>query len=99
MPSGLEMRARTIVVAVAFLALGHAASFLGAGPHDDDFIVYRYARNLVEGNGLVYHAGERIEGYSAPLWVFLEAGAIALRVDPVVASLVTGMLAAFVAAW
>ncbi len=93
------MRARTIVVAVALLALVHAASFLGAGPHDDDFIVYRYARNLVEGRGLVFQPGERVEGYSAPLWVLLEAGAIALRLDPVVASLVCGVLATFVAAW
>lgn len=35
---------------------------------DDAFISYRYALNLVEGHGLVYNAGERVEGYSNFLW-------------------------------
>ena len=56
------------------LGLGHLLLFLGAGPVDDDFICYRYARNLVRGDGLVYQAGERVEGFTNPLWVLLHAG-------------------------
>ena len=33
---------------------------------DDAFISFRYARNLVEGHGLVYNPGERVEGYTNP---------------------------------
>jgi len=40
---------------------------------DDSFISFRYAKNLVEGHGLVYNIGERVEGYSNFLWVMLLA--------------------------
>ena len=42
---------------------------------DDAFISFRYARNLLEGQGLVFNVGERVEGYSNFLWT-LELAAI-----------------------
>ena len=42
---------------------------------DDAFISFRYARNLLEGHGLVYNVGERVEGYSNFLWT-LELAAV-----------------------
>ena len=42
---------------------------------DDAFISFRYARNLLEGQGLVFNPGEYVEGYSNFLWV-LELAAI-----------------------
>ena len=42
---------------------------------DDAFISFRYALNLVEGHGLVFNAGERVEGYTNFLWV-LELAAL-----------------------
>ncbi len=36
---------------------------------DDAFISFRYVRNLVEGRGLVFNPGERVEGYTNLLWV------------------------------
>lgn len=39
--------------------------------HDDAYISYRYARNLSQGHGLVFNPGERVEGYSAFLYVLL----------------------------
>ena len=42
---------------------------------DDAFISFRYARNLLEGHGLVWNPGERVEGYSNFLWI-LELAAI-----------------------
>ena len=50
---------------------------------DDAFISFRYARNLLEGHGLVFNPGERVEGYSNFLWV-LELAAVwrALGVPP-----------------
>ncbi len=35
---------------------------------DDAFINFRYVRNLLEGHGLVFNPGERVEGYSNFLW-------------------------------
>ncbi|MXX76578.1 MAG: hypothetical protein F4210_11855 [Holophagales bacterium] len=51
------------LVVLAWLA--SAAWFLC----DDAFISFRYARNLVEGQGLVFNPGERVEGYTNFLWV------------------------------
>jgi hypothetical protein len=36
---------------------------------DDAMISMRYAYNLAHGNGLVWNVGERVEGFTNPLWV------------------------------
>lgn len=41
---------------------------------DDAFISFRYARNLIDGLGLVFNPGEWVEGYTNFLWVILMAG-------------------------
>ena len=49
---------------------------------DDAFISFRYVRNLIEGHGLVFNPGERVEGYTNFLWVLELAalwGALGLR--------------------
>lgn len=40
---------------------------------DDAYITFRYARNLAEGNGLVYNPGEPVLGTSTPLFTLLLA--------------------------
>jgi len=40
---------------------------------DDGMISMRYAKNLVAGNGLVMNPGERVEGYTNPLWTIYMA--------------------------
>jgi len=45
---------------------------------DDVFISLRYAVNASQGEGLVYNAGEYVEGYSNFLWVMLLAAAALL---------------------
>lgn len=42
--------------------------------YDDAFISFRYAKNLLAGNGLVFNIGERVEGYTNFLWTMLLAG-------------------------
>ncbi len=50
---------------------------------DDANIFFVYARNLVQGHGLVYSVGgERVEGYSSPLWLAVCAAARAILVTP-----------------
>ena len=48
---------------------------------EDQLIVLRYARNLVEGNGLVYNPGERIQGFTTPLFTLLSTVAVAIGGD------------------
>ncbi len=51
-------------------------------PHlDDAYISYRYARNLVEGAGLVYNPGEYVEGFTNLLWTLLVAAGLALGLE------------------
>jgi arabinofuranosyltransferase len=38
---------------------------------DDAYVSFRYARNAVRGEGLVYNPGERVEGYTNFLWTAL----------------------------
>ena len=48
---------------------------------EDQLIVLRYARNLIEGNGLVYNPGERIQGFTTPLFTLLSTVAVAIGGD------------------
>lgn len=38
---------------------------------DDAYISFRVIRNVLEGNGLVWNIGERVQVYTHPLWVLL----------------------------
>lgn len=61
---------------------------------DDAYISYRYAKNLARGLGLVYNAGERIEGYTNFLWTLILAGGIRIGLDPDIVAKVLGGLSA-----
>lgn len=64
---------------------------------DDTFISLRYARNLVDGRGLVYNVAERVEGYSNFSWVLLQSLLLKLGL-PVIAVLKSiGIVAGIVA--
>ena len=72
-----------------FLAVSIAA-VLGGVVHawwlrwitDDAWISFRYAERLVQGLGLTFNDGERVEGYSNFLWTIGCAAGIALGVPP-----------------
>jgi putative phosphotransacetylase len=67
---------------VLLLAAGCWAWWQQAAAFDDAYITYRYAENWVAGHGLVFDpGGERVEGYSNPLWLAFSAAAIALGFD------------------
>ena len=76
-PSAAQQGFRTIYLLLSLpwlVLLGyltHVTWFLT----DDAFISFRYARNLLEGRGLVFNPGEYVEGYSNFLWV-LELAAL-----------------------
>lgn len=59
---------------------------------DDAFISFRYAKNLVEGHGLVFNVGEKVEGYTNFLWTLLMALMIFLKQDPGQASLILSLI-------
>ncbi len=73
-------RARALRIgAVALLSgVAVAAAAARASVVDDAYIALRYARSLLEGDGLVFNVGERVEGYTDLLWVLLVALGTAL---------------------
>lgn len=66
-----------IFVPVLGLALAITFGFWGFS-FDDNFITYRYASNVIDGEGLVFNPGERVLGTSAPGYALLLAGLAAL---------------------
>ncbi len=77
MDGALLRRAVWIGAALVF-ALGLARAWQLGWICDDAFISLRYAQNLVEGHGLVFNPGERVEGYTNLSWTLLLAAALAL---------------------
>lgn len=61
-----------LTVALAALVL----SILSCWPAEEDaFIYFRFALHAARGLGLVFNPGERVEGFSSPLWMLLLAAA------------------------
>lgn len=72
----LSKRERVHVYALVMLMVGSIAHFLAYAVFyiEDAGISIAYARNFVEGEGWVtYAGGERVEGFSNPLWTWLIA--------------------------
>ncbi len=90
----LAVVGRRRVIAPLMVLLGVVAGVVlaieRASVCDDAFVSFRYARNLLEGHGLVWNIGERVEGYTNFLWVMLTAavsGVIGLELPLVAVAL------------
>jgi hypothetical protein len=89
----MRLCSRPLVFAASLALFGILAWRFFDHSVDDAFISYRYARNLVEGHGLVFNPGERVEGYTNFLWVMLVAPFVALGIDPDLAAKALGLAA------
>lgn len=90
-PGGLKPWLGRVLLA-AVIAAGMLWAWQLKWVGDDAFISFRYARNLIEGHGLVFNPGERVEGYTNFLWTLLVAGSLALGSHPAQFSVVLGFL-------
>jgi hypothetical protein len=82
---GTDAGAHGVLLVASGLAAGALLLRLWPGPWpvDDAYITFRYARNLLEGAGLVYNAGEPVLGTSSPGFAFLLAlGGALTGLDP-----------------
>ncbi len=66
-------------------------------PVDDAYISFRYAANLLDGHGLVFNPGERVEGYTNFLWTMLMAACGLCGLNIVQAGMWSGVLFACIA--
>jgi hypothetical protein len=86
-------------VAVAWLAV--ALTMLARGePHEDAFILFKYARNLAGGSGIAYYpGGPHAEGATDFLWLLLVAAAARAHVGVAVGAALLNAAGVWVAAW
>ncbi len=73
---------------IAYAFIAYQFNFI----QDDAYISYRYVANFLNGDGLVYNIGERVEGFTNFGWVawLLLLGSIGL--DYIIASQIIGFL-------
>ena len=94
----LDARGRrhaSALVAIGLVFVAHTLIYTLISPFfiEDAGISFAYARNLVEGEGLVaYPGGERVEGYSNASWTFLIAALYAVGVPTWAGAKVLGAL-------
>lgn len=62
-----------VLIAVAVIGLIVHSFLFVRYTVDDAYISFRYARNLADGNGLVFNNGERVEGYTNFLWTIVHS--------------------------
>lgn len=102
--AGLEPRrarwplalAIALVIVAVLPAVRHASIVIDGHRYyyldDDQMISMRYARNLVDGMGLVWNAGDRLEGYTNLGWIFVMAAVHALHVPENLTSFVVELI-------
>ncbi|OGU73026.1 MAG: hypothetical protein A3H45_13210 [Ignavibacteria bacterium RIFCSPLOWO2_02_FULL_55_14] len=66
-------RIAVFVFGVLIVAAGSVEAWTRHWLGDDIFITFRYIDQWFVGNGLVYNVGERVEGYTHPLWLLVLA--------------------------
>jgi arabinofuranosyltransferase len=64
---------RFILTAIALLFFIVGAGFYWFYTVEDAFINFRYCENMLQGKGLVFNHGERVEGYTNFLWILVLA--------------------------
>jgi len=59
---------------------------------DDAFVSFRYADHMVQGHGLVWNLGERVEGMTNLLWTLMVGAGMSLGAEPVLLSQLLGIV-------
>jgi arabinofuranosyltransferase len=77
-----------ILPLIAFVIIALRLDFI----QDDAYITYRYVANYLNGDGLVFNIGERVEGFTNFGWVVYLLLLGALGIDFIFISKITGIL-------
>ncbi len=88
----VEQRRSAMPLLLCLACVGAGASFYLPFTNDDAFIFFRYARNLLDGTGLVYNRGDMVEGFTSPAWLLFIAAAGALGCDLLWAAKLSGIV-------
>jgi arabinofuranosyltransferase len=81
---------------IAFAWLSLSTAWLG----DDAYITLRTVANFLDGYGLVWNVGERVQSYTHPLWMMLLVAANALTGEPYYSTILLSVaISSAAAAW
>jgi arabinofuranosyltransferase len=83
------MKEKIILLLIIVLFVVHALSMNFT--QDDAFISYRYVKNFINGHGLVFNPGERVEGYTNFLWIIFLSIFVKFGLDIIVVSKILGV--------
>lgn len=72
-PRPAHTRQAFLIAGLAIVPLLLSLALRGLA-YDDAYITYRYAKNILTGNGFVYNMGEQVLGTTTPLYTLLLAG-------------------------
>jgi arabinofuranosyltransferase len=92
----------TYLLLACCILLAHQAFYyraLGSDAIDDAYISFRYAQNCLAGDGLVFNAGERVEGYTNFLWTIILALFMRLGLEPSPVAIGLGILFSLATLW
>ncbi len=78
-----------ILAAIIAIFIIHALSL--SFTQDDAFISYRYVKNYLDGVGLVYNPGERVEGYTNFFFIIILIFFSLFRLDFIIISKILGI--------
>ena len=82
-------------VAAGFALLGALVVLGHAWVTEDAFITFRYVSNTLQGHGPVFNVGERVQGFTHPLWFLLLTVGCCVYRDPVIVSAIVGVALTF----
>src|ERR1035437_1296858 len=80
------------LLAASILCLFACAISVRHSTWDDSYIIFHYVQNMVNGLGVVFNPGQRVEGYTGVLWIVVLAAGTRLTSDPIVLSKILGVL-------
>ena len=83
---------KSVLILLALLAIFVVHSLFLDFTQDDAFISFRYAKNFVDGDGLVFNPGERVEGYTNFFWILLLSLFLRLGFDIIIVSKILGVI-------
>lgn len=89
------MREKIILLLIIGIFVAHALSLNFT--QDDAYISYRYVKNFVNGQGLVFNPEERVEGYTNFLWIILLSIFTKFGLDIIVVSKILGIASGCIA--
>src|SRR6476620_9613889 len=98
-PAVLAYLNSTYVLGAVLLAFAVGVTFFvykDAWVSDDAVITFRYVDNFLHGHGASFNPGDRVQGYTHPLWFVLLTAVTVFTADEVYSAVYLGLVLTFI---